>query len=363
MYLKLFDMIRAYPCCVAVNCLILISFIAQSNSFYLTRNFNSLIRQAAVVTRGQSNYFPLHSSTSSNNDDLKSLFNEQVEYIDLSASTNIESSDPLVTRSLPLFLLSGAFYPQGTTELNVFEMRYRTMMFDVANSDDMFGYIHTNPQTGQIAAIGTLCKIVERTLLEDGRQRIELDGIQRFRVKKILKTLPYVVAEVETDVTDEIVSNENDAIELEKDVYSSLKYYMRILKTYDQNRNVVVSQSTKRNRPTTNKRNNIDDSYRRSDFSFAIANMIQMSHSAESQLMLQTVNVMKRLRVEKEVLNQAAEVISSQLIKMNFLTLDKKEEIKRLSFNDSFDDDILPPDEIAQKKDVEKDEWDLQNIE
>lgn len=40
------------------------------------------------------------------------------------------------------------FYEKGITYLNIFEMRYRTMMFDVAKADDMFGYIHSNPMTG-----------------------------------------------------------------------------------------------------------------------------------------------------------------------------------------------------------------------
>jgi hypothetical protein len=88
--------------------------------------------------------------------DSNSFWKENVEYFDL----NFQNTEISATsRSLPLFLLGGAFFPQGTTFLNVFEMKYRTMMFDVANSDDMFGYIHTNSRTGQIASVGTLCKV------------------------------------------------------------------------------------------------------------------------------------------------------------------------------------------------------------
>jgi Lon protease-like protein len=70
-------------------------------------------------------------------------------------------------REIPLFLLGGAFFPQGNTYLHVFEMKYRTMMFDLSQSDDIFGYIHSDG--GQIASIGTLCKITQRQLLDDGR--------------------------------------------------------------------------------------------------------------------------------------------------------------------------------------------------
>lgn len=104
----------------------------------------------------QNSKFCIYSSNS-NSDQF--LWNEKVQYVDLSASS-LESSP--TARSLPLFLLSGAFYPQGETFLNIFEMKYRTMMFDCANNDDMFGYIHTDSKTGSIASIGTLCKITDR---------------------------------------------------------------------------------------------------------------------------------------------------------------------------------------------------------
>lgn len=140
---------------------------------------------------------------------------------------------------MPLFILQGAFFPQGTTYLNVFEMKYRTMMFDVANSDDMFGYIHSNPETGQIAAIGTLCKITDRQLLEDGRQYISLEGKSRFRVTKILKTLPYVLAEVDLDFSDQPV-DEALADKIERQTYDALKYYIRLMRTYDANKDMVI---------------------------------------------------------------------------------------------------------------------------
>lgn len=51
-----------------------------------------------------------------------SLWQERVKYVDLSAVKESPSPD---ARELPLFLLGGAFYPEGTTFLNVFEMKYR----------------------------------------------------------------------------------------------------------------------------------------------------------------------------------------------------------------------------------------------
>ena len=97
-------------------------------------------------------------------------------------TVNIENSPIADTnlRELPLFVLGAPFYPNGNNYLNVFEMKYRTMMFDCSNKDDRFGYIFSDP-SGQIATYGTICKIVDRELLEDGRQYIAFEGESRFK--------------------------------------------------------------------------------------------------------------------------------------------------------------------------------------
>ena len=97
------------------------------------------------------------------------------------------------------------------------------MMFDVAKSDKLFGYIHTDLRTGRIATVGTLCKITETELLEDGRQYVALEGIGRFNVRRIVKTLPYVVGDVDTTFDDDIPENTQAVQELELSVYDALK--------------------------------------------------------------------------------------------------------------------------------------------
>ncbi|KAJ1406225.1 PUA-like domain-containing protein, partial [Ochromonadaceae sp. CCMP2298] len=183
------------------------------------------------------------------------LFFERVEYFDLSnAGPPSDTSSPSTlspstpSRTLPLFLLGAPFFPQGTTYLNVFEMKYRTMMSNISKADETFGYIHTNSRTGEIASVGTICKVVDRQVLEDGRQNIALEGVGRFRVNKILNTLPYMVAEVEPFLMD-AAAEEAEAAKVEKEVFCSLKYYLRLLRSYDKNSTMVVTQATKRNRP------------------------------------------------------------------------------------------------------------------
>ena len=314
------------------------------------------LKSSLSLLKRRQSYSQLYSSE----DDL---WMDRVQYVDLNAQ--VEPSP--TARPLPLFLLGVAFYPQGVTFLNVFEMKYRTMMFDCSNSDDMFGYIHTNPQTGDIASIGTMCKITDRELLEDGRQYIALEGVSRFRVRKILKTLPYVLAEVEPYIQDDAPKDSQEEIsanKLEREVYDCLKYYMRLMKLYAPNKNMTVSQATKKSRPGQLGfvPGSKEDLIRRTDFSFALANMIQMTQATESQIILQTVDVTKRLRAEKVILKQASELIAEQLLKMDILTADKRDGIKMKSINDDYDDDILPQDVIESKEEKEVDEWDISQL-
>lgn len=234
-------------------------------------------------------------------------------------------------------------------------------MFDIANADDSFGYIHTD-SSGRIGSVGTLCKVTNRELQPNGQQDISVEGISRFRVTKILKTLPYVLAEIEPDLADAITPDEEAARKLESEVYDSLKYYMRIMKTYGPTKALVISQAAKKSRPSLTG-SALDYPQRRTDFSFALANMISMTEAGPSQLLLQTTDVLKRLGAEKEILVQSSELISEELMNMDVLTADARDSIKFKAFNESADDDILPPDLVIQADAEEKDEWDLANME
>jgi ATP-dependent Lon protease len=288
---------------------------------------------------------------------VSSLWKERVEYVDPASPLQEKSPN---SRELPLFMLGAAFYPRGYTFLNIFEMKYRTMMFDIAKNDDMFGYIHSDG--GRIASVGTMCKVVDRQLLEDGRQYIALEGVSRFRVERISKTLPYIVADVACDIEDEEPANIVAAAQLEKDVYCALKFYMRIMKSYQPNVDMVVSQPTKQFRPTES---NLADHERRTAFTFSLASMIQMTQAQESQLVLQTNCVLKRLEAEKTILQQASKLVAEQLVNKVVLTDGEVDSIRERAYFGPLEDDgdILPADEISEEVQPEKDEWDLQNME
>jgi len=174
------------------------------------------------------------------------------------------------------------------------------------------------------------------------------------------------LAEVEMDVEDTMPTTPSEigaAQKVEREVYDALKYYMRLMRSYTPNNKMVVSQACKKSRPTKAILSVEEDHKRRTDFSFALANMIQMTQPQESQLLLQTSNAVMRLGAEKTILSQAAELVAEQLIKMDVLSADTRDSIKMRSFSDDDDSDIMPDDIIEENTVQEKDEWDISNIE
>jgi len=91
--------------------------------------------------------------------------------------------------------------------------------------------------------------------------------------------------------------------------------------------------------------------------------MIQMASPRESQLLLQTCDIIKRLEAQKTILIQASDIIGEQATKAGVVNDVVREEIKRTSFTDDYDEDILPKHELNESAEVEKDEWDISNIE
>lgn len=244
------------------------------------------------------------------------------------------------------------------------------MMYDISTKDDMFGYIHYNGKTGQLGTIGTLCKVVNRELKEDGKQFVTLQGLSRFRVSRVENTLPYLTALVELNYEDNLTEDEAILFQLEREVYDYLKFYIRLINNFPNNLGmasaVKITLNAKHCRPTLTTREikqlYSSDAYRRSRFSFALANMIMLSHPEASQLLLQTTSVKKRLEAIKEILYQSIKWAEQELLSNKFLSSQKLELIRSTTYGDPFDGDILPQDEEIQQNEDETDEWDISNV-
>ena len=89
-----------------------------------------------------------------------------------------------------------------------------------------------------------------------------------------------------------------------------------------------------------------------------------MNQEKESQLILQTTDCIKRMAAQKDILIQAVDLVSAELLKKGEVNQEQIDSIKSMSYsNTDKDDDILPPDVMDVKADEVKDEWDISNIE
>jgi len=91
----------------------------------------------------------------------------------------------VITTPIPLFPLGLVLLPGASVPLHLFEPRYRTMLQDVASSDNRFGLIAPPQDVSEsrlpAGRIGCLAHIVASEVLPDGRANIVVEGETRFR--------------------------------------------------------------------------------------------------------------------------------------------------------------------------------------
>ena len=86
----------------------------------------------------------------------------------------------------PVFPLNGAIlFPNTNLPLNIFEDRYIDMVDYALSHNRLIGMIQTK-KNKDLFSIGCLGKITNFTETSDGRYQINLEGIKRFKVNKIL---------------------------------------------------------------------------------------------------------------------------------------------------------------------------------
>jgi Lon protease-like protein len=96
--------------------------------------------------------------------------------------------------TLPVFPLPGVLLlPSGNLPLNIFEKRYLKMVEDALGGNRMIGMIQPKGDDGVLLYnVGCAGKITEFRETDDGRYRITLTGISRFKIDEEVKTnTPY----------------------------------------------------------------------------------------------------------------------------------------------------------------------------
>jgi len=88
--------------------------------------------------------------------------------------------------NFPVFPLNGAIlFPNTNLPLNIFEDRYVDMVDYALSHNRIIGMIQTK-KNKELFNIGCLGKITNFTETSDGRYQVNLEGIHRFKLKKIL---------------------------------------------------------------------------------------------------------------------------------------------------------------------------------
>ena len=131
--------------------------------------------------------------------------------------------------NFPVFPLNGAIlFPKTNLPLNIFEDKYIDMVDYALSHSRIIGMIQTK-KNKDFFTIGCLGKITNFTEMSDGRYQINLEGISRFKVKKILDNKhKFIMINGE-----ELNYNSNfkkQTLELSTKLLSNFKNYLNIKK-------------------------------------------------------------------------------------------------------------------------------------
>ncbi|CAL0327011.1 unnamed protein product [Lupinus luteus] len=139
--------------------------------------------------------------------------------------TNSPNSDDVV--ELPLFPLPLVLFPGAILPLQIFEFRYRIMMHTLLHTDLRFGVIYTDAVSGT-TDVGCVGEIIKHERLVDDRFFLICKGQERFRVNKLVRTKPYLVAQVTWLEDRPSASEDTDLDGLADEVETYMKDVIRL---------------------------------------------------------------------------------------------------------------------------------------
>jgi Lon protease-like protein len=207
-----------------------------------------------------------------------------------------ESDDGLV--ELPLFPLPLVLFPDATHALHIFEYRYRIMMHTVLQTDLRFGIVFVG-NSGSAAEVGCVGEVVKHERLADDRFFLICKGQQRFRVARIVRTKPYLVAAVqwlEDRPPAEPPAPGEDAEALAADVEALMRDVIRIANRLNGKPEKEVGDLRRGLFPTP--------------FSFYVGNTFEGA-PREQQALLELEDTAARLRRERDTLRNTLNYLTA----------------------------------------------------
>ncbi|KAI9113257.1 hypothetical protein K1719_015782 [Acacia pycnantha] len=207
--------------------------------------------------------------------------------------TNSPKSDDLV--ELPLFPLPLVLFPGAILPLQIFEFRYRIMMHTLLQTDLRFGVICSDSLSGT-ADVGCVGEVIKHERLVDDRFFLICKGQERFRVNNLVRTKPYLVAQV-TWLEDRPSANgEEDLDGLASEVETYMKDVIRLSNRLGGKPEKEVGDLRRNLFPTP--------------FSFFVGSTFEGA-PREQQALLELEDTATRLKREKETLRNTLNYLTA----------------------------------------------------
>lgn len=183
-------------------------------------------------------------------------------------------------KEIPLFPLETVLFPHAQLQLHIYEERYRQMVHQCLENDTTFGIVLI--RSGQVVGgpaepymIGTTVRVAEVHTYADGRMDIRVEGDQRFRIRRLDYSHPYLVGSVEPIHESAMRQTPSNEILVESARDAFAEFIERLLARPDLNVQVQLPPD-----PLV--------------LSFTIANMLQIDNVAKQRL-LETTDTEERL--------------------------------------------------------------------
>ncbi|GER42485.1 ATP-dependent protease La (LON) domain protein [Striga asiatica] len=208
--------------------------------------------------------------------------------------TDPPKSDDAV--ELPLFPLPSVLFPGAALPIYIFDFQYRMMVHTLLDTDLRFGAIYADASASGAADVGCVGEVVRHERLADDRFFLVCKGQERFRVTRLVRTKPYLVAEVTWLEDRPSDDGGHDLNKLAVEVETHMKEVIRLSNRLDGKPEKQIRDLRRNLFPTP--------------FSFFVGSTFEGA-PLEQQALLELEDTAERLRREKKTLRNTLNYLTA----------------------------------------------------
>jgi len=266
--------------------------------------------------------------------------------------------------TLPIFPSTGkVLVPLGTETLNVFEMRHRELFSRV--QDKYFAFSHVSQQ--KLSLLGTIARVINSKLCDDGRFYATVEGIERFYISDIKSDKPYISGSVQ--IFYDTCSNIKLVEELENKLYNQVRINIKLMHLISSKKKYTFYPNIFLYRPHSSEFKNIrvanvDEKNileRRTKFSFAVMDILQIS-SSQKLFLLQEFVLERRYAKLLSLLEKSELHLTDELKNKGVITNEGISSLKREVLNHDYYNRMESNDFLTESYIQNEDKWIQQSI-